>query len=405
MKRSGEIAAVMVLLGLLAGLLASAAEAAEPLFVEATDPGSAIEVAAAGSTLRLADMPAGFVVEEEGAYCREAQTAREEEGIYEQEEHRAPTPAEAFVAATRTSICPVEYRRLYRAPGTGATPLTVTSFTLVTPSAKAAAEGLAIGPELFEYTLYVGGFEGSGAAPPVGEEARAFDTRRGHFRDLSNLPGTLILWRQGAAIGGVYVEAMKAGVADAAAASFAARQQAYVLAPRPYLLAEAEDIPTFLENPNLKVPIWWLGPTFEPKGFRSTFFLGAYGSEESGRPLPGLELSVDYFNFLKLDTWTRPGWAKFSRTPTGRRQWSWHCTRSRTLKLPHGHAVIYGSYRKDEATCPSRPPEHFSAHVFLPGIVIAIGEASNRYSGGEGDGLYESERGLEAIARSLRRYP
>ena len=74
------------------------------------------------------------------------------------------------------------------------------------------------------------------------------------------------------------------------------------------------------------------------------------------------------------------------------------------MKLSHGHAVLYAAYRKDEKTCPDHPPKHFSAHVFLPGVVIAIGEPFNRWSQGYGAGAYESWRGLEAIVRRLHRW-
>jgi hypothetical protein len=257
---------------------------------------------------------------------------------------------------------------------------------------------------LFEYQLGVGGFAAAGQTAAIGEEARLFHTDRARFGRLSGLLGSLLLWRQGAVVGGVFAVSMKATVSDAAAAEYAARQQAYVTAPRPYLVSEAEDSTTYLDNPNLKVPLYWLGPSFEPKGLPSSYFLSALGSEELTLRIPGRELSVAYSDGPYLDTWTPSGWAKFTKTALGRRQWSWHCTRSESIKLPQGHATIYASYRKDEATCPSSPPRHFSAHVFLPGAVIAIGEPFNRYSQGYGSGAYESSAGLKAIARSLRLY-
>ena len=120
--------------------------------------------------------------------------------------------------------------------------------------------------------------------------------------------------------------------------------------------------------------------------------------------MPFRQLSVLYFNYLELDTWTRSGWAKFTKTAMGRLWWTWPCTRRRSLKLPVGHAVIYGTYRKKETTCPSRAPQHFSAHVFLPGVVIAIGEPRAPSRFGEGDGTFESWQGLESVIRGLRRY-
>jgi hypothetical protein len=402
MKRSRAIAAVVAITGLCVAVLAPAAGAAEaPLF----EPGyveSPAATLALESTLRLTDLPAGFVLGGE-AFCGEPRDPKEDEDIYERQEHPPPTPAEAFIATTKAPLCTVEYRRLYRAAGTGSTPDLVQSFALATPNAQAAAKGLALGAELFEYTLAVGGFSAAGPAPAVGEGARLFHSDRARFRRLSNLPGTLLLWRQGAVIAGVFAVSMKSAVSDAAAAEYAARQQTYVAAPRPYLASEAEDVPVYLGNPTLRVPVYWLGESFEPKGLPPAYFEDAFGGEELILRIPGRELSVGYNNGRNLDTWTPSGWAKFSKTVLGRRQWSWRCTRSESIKLPHGHATIYAAYRQDYKTCPSSPPQHFSAHIFLPGAVIAVGEPLSRYSQGEFFG-YESWRGLKAIARSLRPY-
>jgi hypothetical protein len=402
MQRSRGIATVTALAGVCAALLAPAAGAAEPQLFEPGYVESAAATLALESTLRLTDLPAGFVLGPE-VFCGEPRRPSENEGILEQEEHLPPNPSEAFINATKAPICTIEYERLYRAAGAGATPSLVQSFALATPNPQAAARGLALGAEPFEYTLEVGGLAAAGPAPPIGEEARLFHTDRARFRSLSGLPGSLLLWRQGAVIAGVFAASMKTAVSDAAAQAYAARQQTYVTAPRPYLDAEAEDRTTYLDNPNIKVPIYWLGPAFEPKGLPATDFERAVGGEELVLRISGRELSVQYSNDRDLDTWTPSGWAKFSQTTLGKRQWSWHCTRSETLKLPHGHAVIYASYRKDETTCPSSPPRHFSADVFLPGAVIAIGEPSGRYGQGEIYG-YESWRGMKAIARALRPY-
>jgi hypothetical protein len=394
-----QVAVAAVFLGLLGALLAPVASAAEESIFYAVHPA---ELRGSESTLRLADLPPGFVVQPESPECFEPRHPSEDFGLLEQEEHIPPTPVEAFERANGSpALCSIGFERLYTVPGTGATPLSVRSLAMVLPSPAAAAKALALGPELFEYTLFTGNFKGyGGPSPSLSEEARRWDTNRGAAPGLRNLPGTLLVWRQGSVLSAIYAVSTTYTVAEHGAYEAADRQQAHVFAPSPYLAAEAEDQATFLDNPNIKVPIWWLGPAFEPKGGRSSYFQGAYvGGRES---LPGRELSVEYSEGPRLDTWTSSGWAKFSRTATGRRGWSWHCTRSRTVKLAHGHAVIYGSYRRDEATCPSQPAEHFSAHVFLPGVVIAIGEATNSYTLSFGTDSYNSWRGLTAVVKALR---
>jgi hypothetical protein len=399
-KRSVQVAAAAVFLGLLGALLASLASAAEEPLFYAVHPA---ELPASESALRLADLPPGFVVTPESAECFEPRHPSENFGIYEQREHIPPTPTEAFERANGSpALCSIGFERLYTVPGTGATPLSVDSLSMVAPSPAAAAKAIALGPELFEYNLFTGNFKADGPSPALGEEARRWATNRGAAPGLRNLPGVLLVWRRGAVVSAIYAVSTTYAVAEAGAAEAATAQEAQVLAPRPYLAAEGEDLATFLGNPNIKVPVWWLGPTYEPKDARPTFFQAAYvGSRRD--PLPGQELSVHYFNFVHLDTWTAAGWAKFSHTRLGEREWTWHCTKSWPVKLPHGHAVIYGAYRKDESTCPAGPPRHFSAHVFLPGVVIAIGEPHGLYETG-GVELYESRAKLEALVRGLKPY-
>jgi hypothetical protein len=401
-NRSGRFILVAWALVLLAALFATVAGATEPSVFESGTPRSSGERLASESLLRLTDMPAGFVFGGE-EFCGEPRDDFEDEGIYEVQEHLPPTPEEAFIKKTGSVICIAEYLRLYRAPGTGATPSLLISFALTTPSPAAATEGLAVGPELVEDTLFTSDFN-PGVAPMVGEEARQFGSTRVREGHQANQPGVLVLWRQGREIGGVFAVSRSAGVSTAAAHAYAARQQGYLLSPRPFLAAEAEDMLTFLDNPEVKVAIYWLGPDFGLKGRSESFFENAYPGAALGPLLPGRELSVEYTGGPTLDTWTRSGWARFAKTVVGRRQWSWHCTRSRSVKLSHGHAVLYAAYRKDEKTCPDHPPKHFSAHVFLPGVVIAIGEPFNRWSQGYGAGAYESWRGLEAIVRRLHRW-
>jgi hypothetical protein len=392
----------LALAALAAALLAPTAGAAESAFLQVGKE-TAAERLAAESTLRLGDMPPGYVRGGEEASCGLLRDPSENEDIYERREHLPPTPAEAFVAATRPGFCFIDYEQLYRVAGTGATPLSLASFALAAPSTKAAAEGLALGAEPFEYTLDVGDFTGAGPAPAIGEEARLFHTNRGRAGVLFNLPSTLLLWRQGATIGGVFATSMKATVSDAAAAGYAVRQQAHVATPRPYLAREADDTATYLGNPNIKVPIYWLGPAFEPRGLPAAYFERALGSKELVQPVPSRKLILEYSNFRILSSWAPSGWAKFSQTTLGRRQSTWRCTRSESIALPHGHALIYASYKKNYRTCPTAPPRHFFAHVFLPGAVITIGEAYAPHGQGEFFG-YESWRGMKAIARALRPY-
>jgi hypothetical protein len=213
-----------------------------------------------------------------------------------------------------------------------------------------------------------------------------------------------VLWRDGRVLSAIYVGGWSYAEDEAAAFALAAQQQKHVEAPTPYLAPESNDIPAYFENPSLRLPIYWLGRIFRPgHGLPPSYFWGAYPRSHFGGGPPGFEQEVEYAPALYLDSWSPRGWANFVKTPLGRRQWSWRCTRSRTLRLRNGHATIYAAYRTGHAVCPNYPPHHFSAHVYLPGVVIAIGEATCGHC--QGDLVtYESWRGMEAVVRSLRRW-
>jgi hypothetical protein len=403
MKRAGKISAVITLAGFLI-VLAVALAAAPGAAAEHLSPA---ERRAQESVLRLAELPRGYVLGED-FYCGAPPRPSEEEGIFEREEHKPPTPYEAFLDRNDPGVCFFGYDQLYRPAGEPERPEEIASFTFVLPSAAAAAEALTsakISKELATYITRTEGFYPIGSPPPVGEASLLFHTNLFHAWRRTHLAGSLVLWRNGNVIAGTYAAGAKIGIDDAAATHYAALQQALVVAPRPYEEAEAEDIPTWLGNPNLTVPVYWLGREFKPgHGLGTSYFLALWPHEHVAYPRTGVQMSVQYNTALWLDSWTPAGWRRFAKTEVGRRQWTWHCTRSQTLQLPEGHAVIYAAYKKDYETCPSFAPHHFSAHVFLPGAVIAIGEADCRYCQGELDPSFGSFPAMKAIVRGLRRW-
>jgi hypothetical protein len=400
MKRSGKIAAVTALTGLLIALslaLASASGAA----AERLSPA---ERRAQESVLRLAELPAGYVLDSSW-YCGLPSKPSEEEGIYEREEHKPPTSYEAFLDRAEPSICRFPYEHLYRPRGAPGGPPVIYSFALATPSIAAATEGLAVGKELATYAIQQQGLFPVEPPPTLGEAALRFHTNLVKLPGHTHLGGTLVLWREGAIIAGVFAAGSKDAIDDEAAERYAAAQQVIVSAPRPYEESEAEDIPTFLGNPNLHVPVYWLGKEFKPGGgLGVSYFTGAYPADHLYYSLGGRKMRTSYNDSLFLDSWTPRGWEKFSRTSLGRRQWTWRCTHAESVHLAHGHAVIYASYRTGYKTCPSFAPHHFSAHVFLPGAVIAIGEPLCRYCQGDLSPSFESFRAMKALVRGLRRW-
>jgi hypothetical protein len=393
MKRSGKIAVLTALIGMAIALASPLAAGAETV--------SPAERLAQESVLRLPELPEGYVLGE--WFCGGPSVPSEDEGILEQEEEIPPTPYEAFVEKNHPTVCSFPYERLYRPPGSPAGPPVLHVFAMVTPSAAAATAGLGVGAELATSAFNLEGPDLVNPAPQVGEAARLFRVRSYRYWQRENLTGSAVLWRDGRILAGVFAAGGAPVANDRTANHYAAVQRAVIENPRPYVEAETEDIPTYLDNPNLGVPVYWLGKEFRSGPRSTSYFLGAY-PRGYYRMATEQRMTTQYNTEIWLDSWTPKGWRKFAKTEVGRRQWSWHCTRSRDVKLPHGHAVIYAAYRKDEATCPSSAPHHFIAHVFLPGAVVAIGQPLSRYSQGDLGPEFESFKAMENVVRGLRRW-
>lgn len=355
------------------------ATAAEPLAVE--------------TLLRLDELPRGFVFDE-FSYC----------------EPVSPRPGSdkralaEYVERFHPYSCHLSYTRLYRSPAEGLDPPIVATAAVTTQSETGTAASGAVAGELVEYLNGARELTEVPVTQTLGEETRVFRSRERDRLRREPMTGATVLWRDGRVLSATYVGGWSYPEDEAAAFAFAARQQKHVEDPTPYLAPESNDIPAYFENPALRLPVYWLGRVFRPgHGLPPSYFLGAYPRSFFGGGPPGFRQDVEYAPALYLDSWSPQGWAHFVKTPLGRRQWSWRCTRSRNVRLRNGHATIYAAYRTGHAVCPSFPPHHFSAHVYLPGVVIAIGEAPCGHC--QGDLVtYESWRGMEAVVRSLRRW-
>jgi hypothetical protein len=410
-ERSAKIAAVFSLAGLLVTVTLVFGSA---LSMAAEPPGPA-ELRAQESVLRLTELPTGYVLGR-GPSCS-ALSPNEERGgiVVEVGERESPTPYDTFLEHVATSSCVYGYERLYRPAGASAEPAEVFSFAVRTPSVAAATEVLAdeqLSEELASATMSADvaeeGFRQAGSPPVVGEASLRFRTDSFHWEGgQTPLAATLVVWRQGKLIGGVLAGGAKPAVNDAAAARYAALQQKLMEAPRPYEEAESEDIPTFLDNPDLGVPVYWLGKEYKPGNGNTYSFVRADDHKRLTHQWVGRRMSIEYSNVLFLDSWTPAGWRRFSHTELARGQTDPRCGRSRMLKLPEGHAVIYTAdriHRKGDPTCAGVRLGTASARVFLPGVVVAVGVSLCR--GCEDDELgpqFNSVAEVAELVRSLRR--
>jgi hypothetical protein len=385
MKRSRKIAAIVPFAVFLVGL-ASAAHAASA----ATEDGPLAEQ----TVLRLNDLPGGYVVGP-AASC----------GPLEVHSYTHKVGLEAWAKAHSPFACQLLYRRLYRPRGAAASPPFVATASVTTESVAAAQAAGPVGAELVENLTDARAVSAAPASGAIGEETRVFRSAEfdGEYRP-EPLPGVAVLWRAGTALEVVYAGGWDYAKDERAAYALAAIQADHVAAPSPYLASEGDDVPTYFENPALKLPTYWLGSTFSPGGgLERSYFSSVRTRTELGQVTPGLGQVVEYAPSLFLDSWAPRAWARFLKTPAGYQQSRWHCTRTREISIPHGRATIYAAYKKDYATCPHSSPHHLSAQVQLPGVVITIGvPICPRCESGTLS--YESIRGLTAVIRGLHRW-
>jgi hypothetical protein len=344
--------------------------------------------------LRLNELPGGYVLRP-GGYCEPVEV----------HSYTGKRALEAWVKDFRPFDCHLGYRRLYRPAGAAASPPSVATASVTTSSVEAAQAAKPVMAELVENLTEARDVRAAPTGAVIGEETHVFRSPEfdGEYRP-EPLPGVTVVWRVGSAVEVAYAGGSSYSKDQRAAYALAAKQQAHVEAPAPYLASEAEDIPTYFENPGLKLPSFWLGRTFAPgKGLERSFFESVATRSELGRAYPGVEQTVAYAPGLFLNSWSPQGWARLVKASDGPRQWSWHCTRSRDLHLAQGDATIYAAYKKDFASCPGSAPHHFFAEVHLPGVVVTIGVPTCARCE-SGTLSYGSLRGMEAVLRGLRRW-
>jgi hypothetical protein len=374
----GAFAALLIsLVG--AAPAASAADESQPL--------------AEQTLLRMTDLPGGYVVRGGGCGRLEVHAYTHKVGL------------EAWAKAQSPFDCQLVYKRLYRPRGAAASPPFVATASVTTGSVEAAQAAGPVGAELVENLTEARAVTAAPASVAIGDEARVFRSAEfdGDYRP-EPLPGVAVLWREGAAVEVIYAGGWNYSRDERTAYALASIQAAHVAAPTPFLADEADSVPTYFENPALTLPTYWLESTFIPGGgLETSYFDSVFTHAELGRATPGIGQVVEYAPSLFLAGWSPKAWNRYLKTPAGREPSSWHCTRTRDISIPHGRATIDAAYKKDYATCPRSAPHHFSAQVYLPGVVITIGvPLCSRCESGTLS--YESIRGLEAVIRGLRRW-
>jgi hypothetical protein len=360
--------------------------------------------------LRLGDMPRGFG----NGYLGEG---RRSDGLL-CEAFSEPSAQHGamvgFVRRYRPRGCIAAYDIRYEIPREQPVAPVVFSGVLALGGAAAAKHAWSLVPIMLGRSLILGSPREVETALRVGVRTRLFHTPRAWFPYLlrGKHKASLLAWRSGNTVAAVVAMGGSVATNDRVVAELAPRQQAHVLEPTPYTAAERSDAEVGLDDPAIDIPVYWLGPVFEPGGGLPSTWL--YESGYGGRPIPE-ERTGDYaegpyapleviYESIRLATWTPQTWKVFARSKTAKAITSWKCTRTRTVTIPGGSATIFGGYKKNYARCPKKAPQAFTAWVDLAGLKIVVNpppapdfiETVNPYG---------SFKGMEAIVRALVERP
>jgi hypothetical protein len=338
------------------------------------------------AVLRAGDLPRGYR-EGDDTGCGLATTEGDDPEL------------ESVFANDRPRVCIIELERVW-AGANG--PRSVTSAAYVFHDAAAAARGFRTRTPLFAYTASLWPRETRGTG--LGDEGQVV---RG--RGLNN-PAVGVVWRTGNVLAMLVVEPAD----EPAALAFAHLQQRRIAGTSQAVAPPTDTIELELDDPALKLPVYWLGRSFDPAGPLPELDLGAASVLATG---PGDSVKLDYGGAasghaigITLDVWQPDAWQRFRRTRLGRLVWDSGCARKTTVQLAGGQADIfqgYGTRLPLEPPCPSRPPDRVLAHVYLHGVVVAV-DMPYCYSCAGPPVLrnpYETVAGMTAIAKGLRVRP
>jgi hypothetical protein len=401
--RTGALAGAICLAALAALLAwqvpggAGPAQAAAPK----PPPTDALEV-----ILRLGDLPLGYVVIDGspvarvgGLMCDRIDPAN------------AQPQLDDFLTRNKPAGCLALYYRTYRIAGAQPEPLVVGTGAMRLASAEAAAEGLAVAPQLLSHTLNDELPEEVPATSVVGDASRLFHWRHGELFGEGEEDVSFFIWRAGAVDAAVMVAGGAPAANDRAAVELAQRQQARIEHPSPVSRSDFDDTEVALEDPALKAPVYWLGKTFDPgRGLAPMRLQGS--SSSSGRSPFTPRVALVYgdhplhrrYEEVYLDLYSSRQWRQL-RGEAKRLPGALACgATSRRLKVPGASVIVFHGKEKLLGRCRKSEPRSWTLRVRLHGLV-AVAQTTQvcGVCAEAGRGPYDTLRGMTAIARGLER--
>lgn len=391
LRRQAALTAAIALLASIAATIVLTGAVADPRSPE--DPAERL-------VLRLHDLPHGyFPFFPEGS---------DFEFICEPLDPPEPQPALAeFIRRYSPQGCMGMYLRFYRVPGLVSHAEMVGTAALDAGSIQAAEAGFAVAPEILSHFIEDETPKEAATTAVVGDAARLFHWLNvPSFLNRSRRPGSLLVWRSGDVLGTVFATAGSSETSDRIAEELARRQQAHIEAPTPYTRAERDASEVGLDDPALKLPVYWFGRSFKPRhGLPVARFESGGRARYFGVGLTAAKVELQYSKELSLSSWTKRGWRRFLASPDGREIFAERCLASTDVAIPGGRATIYTGHVDGFRSCVARSPRRFFAVVHIGGIVVGVRLSGCRDCPEPARGSYNSLAGMRAAVRGLQLRP
>jgi hypothetical protein len=330
-------------------------------------------------TLRLPDLPPGYVADELGCGPVGVEGASEK--------------LARLVFETQPQACGVELRSSW---DEGAPE--IQSFVIGFADERQAERGFTLRKDLAAFAFGTVGRRGA-TVPRLGASAVLFHA------DAE----WIAIWRSDSVLGLLQVAEP---ATQARALQLARRQQAHLAHPRPVKAADFDDLEVPLDDPTFKGPVYWLGRRFDPPGSLPSLRLERVHAGTSAASGPGYGAQLEYqtpsggWTAADVGVWDRAGWKSFVKSWLGQAFLRSPCTTKTRVSLRHGYAEIYGGYSKAPRTgpCPGGAPDHVFAHVYLEDAVVTVNKAHCFTCYGKGPATgYNTVAGMTTLVRALRR--
>lgn len=312
----------------------------------------------------------------------------------------------AFLTRYSPTGCMALYTRLFRVDGGQPAPLAVGTGALDAGSVKGAEAGLAVSRELLSHLL---GDELPTEVPSptaIGDATRLYRWEHGGLFAASEPSSSILVWRSGNVVASIFIGGGSAAANDSEAAELARLQQARIEAPTPYTPAEANDIEVPLEDPALKMPVYWLGRTLTPgSGFPAMKLVDTSSSTGPAGAGVGLAYATHpngpHSEGLFVDVWSAKRWKELQARglpfPSSLRCPAIH----KADRIRPGAAILRG-FEPYDRRCRNRRHRAWALRVRFGRVVVTAETVDLCATCAQaGTGPYNSFKGMATIARNL----